>query len=133
MTVSYYNRTANQAAVNPAVQLQQTLLALTHSPYGDSKLFSNMPETSTKREDLLRPTNPAAQKAVLANKHKVSPRPMSKIKPKALSGNLNGSKVRKLVIKTFFFYLGRHFTSESYKMSILNDIKKFLFVILVLP
>ncbi|WAQ99160.1 NUP98-like protein [Mya arenaria] len=83
---------ASQAAVNPSIQIQQTLMALANSPYGDSKLFSNMPETSIKREDILKPTNPAAQKAILANRHKVTPRPMAKIKPKALSGNMNSSK-----------------------------------------
>lgn len=75
-----------------AAQVQQTLLALTHSPYGDSPLFWNMKQSSTKTDALLKPTNPAAQKAVLANQHKVSPRPAAKIKPKSLHGVLNGSK-----------------------------------------
>ena len=79
---------------NSAAELQQTLLALTHSPYGDSPLFWNMKQSSTKTDELLKPTNPAAQKALLANQHKVSPRPVAKIKPKSLHGVLNGSKVR---------------------------------------
>lgn len=81
-------------AANAAAQLQQTLITLTHSPYGDSPLFWNMKDSSTKREEILKPTNPAAQKALLANQHKVSPVPISKIKPKALSNVLNGNKVR---------------------------------------
>jgi len=52
-----------------------------------------MKDSSTKREEILKPTNPAAQKALMANQHKVSPRPMAKIKPKALSGVMNGNKV----------------------------------------
>jgi hypothetical protein len=52
-----------------------------------------MKDSKTKREEVLKPTNPVAQKALLANQHKVSPRPMAKIRPKALSGALNGSKV----------------------------------------
>ncbi|XP_053400747.1 nuclear pore complex protein Nup98-Nup96-like [Mercenaria mercenaria] len=91
-TVPTLGGTANQSAVNQAVQLQQTLQALTNSPYGDSPLFWNMKESKTKREDVLKPTNPVAQKAILANQHKVSPRPMAKIRPKALSGALNGNK-----------------------------------------
>lgn len=81
----------NPAVNNQTAQLQQTLLTLKHSPYGDSPLFWNMKESSKKLEDVLKPTNPVAQKAALANQHKVSPRPMAKIKPKALSGGLSGS------------------------------------------
>ena len=39
---------------------------------------------------MIKPTNPAAQKAALSNQHKVSPRPMSKIRPKPVQGNING-------------------------------------------
>ena len=52
-----------------------------------------MKESTTKREDVLKPTNPAAQKAVMANQHKVSPRPVAKIRPKALHGRRSGDKV----------------------------------------
>ncbi|KAL4230158.1 Nuclear pore complex protein Nup98-Nup96 [Mactra antiquata] len=85
---------ANAAANNQSAQLQQTLLALTHSPYGDSPLFSNMKDSSTKLQEVLKPTNPVAQKAALANQHKVSPRPMAKIKPKALSGVSGNGKAQ---------------------------------------
>lgn len=90
--MSYFRNTA--PTVNTNAQVQQTLLALTHSPYGDSPLFWNMKQSSTKTDELLKPTNPAAQKAVLASQHKVSPRPAAKIKPKSLHGVLNGSKVK---------------------------------------
>ncbi|KAK3588728.1 hypothetical protein CHS0354_019194 [Potamilus streckersoni] len=76
------------------VQLQQTILALAHSPYGDSPLFRNIKPTSTKLEDVLKPTNPAAQKAALAQTglYKVSNRPTAKVKPKSIHGILNGGK-----------------------------------------
>ncbi|XP_076117192.1 nuclear pore complex protein Nup98-Nup96-like isoform X2 [Mytilus galloprovincialis] len=73
-------------------QIQQQLLALNHSPYGDSPLFWNLKQTETKREDLLKPTNPIAQKAVLTSQFKVSPRPTARVKPKSLHNVLNGSK-----------------------------------------
>jgi hypothetical protein len=41
----------------------------------------------------LKPTNPVAQKAVLTNQYKVSPRPTARIKPKSFHNVLNGSKV----------------------------------------
>ena len=45
-----------------------------------------------KREDVLKPTNPAAQKAALAgtSQYKVSPRPTAKIKPKSIQSLVNG-------------------------------------------
>ena len=45
-----------------------------------------------KREDVLKPTNPAAQKAALAgtSQYKVSPRPTAKIKPKPIQSLVNG-------------------------------------------
>ena len=73
-------------------QIQQQLLALNNSPYGDSPLFWNLKQTETKREDILKPTNPVAQKAVLTNQYKVSPRPTARIKPKSFHNVLNGSK-----------------------------------------
>ena len=48
-----------------------------------SILFQN----NVSREDLVKPTNPIAQKAALSshNQYKVSPRPMARIKPKVLN------------------------------------------------
>ncbi len=49
-------------------------------------------QDDSKREAALKPTNPAAQKAALANnsQYKVSPRPTAKIKPKPLQSIVNG-------------------------------------------
>ncbi|XP_048244213.1 nuclear pore complex protein Nup98-Nup96-like isoform X2 [Haliotis rufescens] len=84
--------TTNPSASNN--QLQQQLLALTSSPFGDSPLFWNLKQNSEKREEVLKPTNPAAQKAALSSssQYKVSPRPTAKIKPKSLHSLMNGSK-----------------------------------------
>ncbi|CAC5367870.1 PSMD8 [Mytilus coruscus] len=93
----------NERAANPQnsgptpQQIQQQLLALNHSPYGDSPLFWNLKQTETKREDLLKPTNPIAQKAVLTSQFKVSPRPTTRVKPKSLHNVLNGSKELELL------------------------------------
>ncbi|OWF51062.1 Nuclear pore complex protein Nup98-Nup96 [Mizuhopecten yessoensis] len=86
--------TAPSAVANSAnqLQIQQQLLNLVNSPYGDSPLFMNLKQSEIKREELLKPTNPAAQKAALSNQFKVSPRPTARVKPKSLHSVLNGSK-----------------------------------------
>ena len=73
-------------------QVQQQLMALATSPYGDSPLFRNISSDLGKREELIKPTSIAAQKAALANsaQFKVSPRPTAKIKPKPLHSLANG-------------------------------------------
>ncbi|KAK2170352.1 hypothetical protein LSH36_3g17077 [Paralvinella palmiformis] len=65
-------------------QLKKTLV---YSPYGNSPLFRNLENNNVSREDLVKPTNPIAQKAALSshNQYKVSPRPMARIKPKVLN------------------------------------------------
>ncbi|XP_048773367.2 nuclear pore complex protein Nup98-Nup96-like isoform X2 [Ostrea edulis] len=80
------------APVPNEVQIKQQLMALASSPYGDSPLFWNLKPSDKKREEILKPTNPSAQKAVLSNQFKVSARPTAKIKPKSLHNMLNGSK-----------------------------------------
>ncbi|XP_062580939.1 nuclear pore complex protein Nup98-Nup96-like isoform X2 [Saccostrea cucullata] len=80
------------APVPNEVQIKQQLMALASSPYGDSPLFWNLKPSDKKREEILKPTNPSAQKAVLSNQYKVSARPTTKIKPKSLHNMLNGSK-----------------------------------------
>ncbi|CAH1777571.1 unnamed protein product [Owenia fusiformis] len=80
-------------AAAAAQQTQQQLLALTTTPYGDNPLFRNIAQTGASRAEVLRPTNPVAQKAALSNgssQYKVSPRPASKIKPKPLHSLANG-------------------------------------------
>ncbi|XP_060070181.1 nuclear pore complex protein Nup98-Nup96-like isoform X2 [Ylistrum balloti] len=86
--------TAPSAVANSAnqLQIQQQLMNLVNSPYGDSPLFMNLKQSEIKREELLKPTNPAAQKAALSNQFKVSPRPTARVKPKSLHSVLNGSK-----------------------------------------
>lgn len=74
------------APTNQSSQLaQQQLLAMALVPFGDSPLFRNLPPSTGRRaNEVLQPTNPAAQKAVLNStaQYKVSPRAGSKIKVK---------------------------------------------------
>ncbi|XP_041440603.1 nuclear pore complex protein Nup98-Nup96 isoform X1 [Xenopus laevis] len=65
--------------------LQQQYNALRYSPFPDSPLFMNPISDPKKKEELLKPTNPAAQKAVLTPTHyKLTPRPAARVRPKAL-------------------------------------------------
>ncbi|KAL0808820.1 hypothetical protein ABMA28_012497 [Loxostege sticticalis] len=62
------------------------ILTLAARPYGDEPLFKHLlPESSTTAEDILKPTNPAAVKAVLDNSgYKVtSPGTRLKLQPRA--------------------------------------------------
>ncbi|XP_050416506.2 nuclear pore complex protein Nup98-Nup96 isoform X1 [Patella vulgata] len=76
--------------------LQQQLLAVALSPYGDHPLFWNLKPTGAKKEDVLKPTNPTAQRAALmtSSQYKVSPGPTKKVKPKSLHNLLNGGKAQ---------------------------------------
>ena len=60
--------------------------------------FYNFQDQS-KREEMLKPTNPAAQKAALngTSQYKVSPRPTAKIKPKPIQSLANGKVSTKSV------------------------------------
>uniref|UniRef100_T1IPI4 Nuclear pore complex protein Nup98-Nup96 n=1 Tax=Strigamia maritima TaxID=126957 RepID=T1IPI4_STRMM len=72
-------------------QAQQQLLALAQSPFGDSPLFRNMMQDLSKREEVLKPTNPTAQRALSkVNLYKISPRPSAKVKPQPLHVTVNG-------------------------------------------
>ncbi|XP_061727101.1 nuclear pore complex protein Nup98-Nup96 [Cydia pomonella] len=52
----------------PQNNVHEQILSLVARPYGDSPLFKDLvPDTSTTAEDALKPTNPAAVAAVLAN------------------------------------------------------------------
>ncbi|XP_077197228.1 nuclear pore complex protein Nup98-Nup96 isoform X2 [Paroedura picta] len=74
------NATAAQQAI-----LQQHLNSLTYSPFGDSPLFRNPMSDPKKKEERLKPTNPAAQKALTTPTHyKLTPRPATRVRPKAL-------------------------------------------------
>ncbi|PIO14277.1 hypothetical protein AB205_0189530, partial [Aquarana catesbeiana] len=75
----------NAAAVQQ-LALQQQINALAYSPYGDSPLFRNLIDDPKKKEERLKPTNPAAQKALTTPTHyKLTPRPAARVRPKALS------------------------------------------------
>lgn len=56
--------------------IHQQILALATSPYGDNPLFKDL-KTTVPNEEALKPTNPAAQKAILeytSNQYKLSPK-----------------------------------------------------------
>ncbi|XP_066033346.1 nuclear pore complex protein Nup98-Nup96 isoform X2 [Chamaea fasciata] len=74
----------NASAAQQAV-LQQHLNSLAYSPFGDSPLFRNPMSDPKKKEERLKPTNPAAQKALTTPTHyKLTPRPATRVRPKAL-------------------------------------------------
>ncbi|KTG05752.1 hypothetical protein cypCar_00031261 [Cyprinus carpio] len=76
----------NASAAQQAV-LQQQINALAYSPFGDSPLFRN-PLSDPKKEERLKPTNPAAQKALTTpTQYKLTPRPATRVRPKALSSS----------------------------------------------
>ncbi|XP_027557641.1 nuclear pore complex protein Nup98-Nup96 isoform X2 [Neopelma chrysocephalum] len=84
----------NASAAQQAV-LQQHLNSLTYSPFGDSPLFRNPMSDPKKKEERLKPTNPAAQKALTTPTHyKLTPRPATRVRPKALQSS--GSAKSKL-------------------------------------
>lgn len=67
--------TQMQPTTAPAVHQQMVALALS-SPYGDNPIFKNL-KPNELSEDALKPTNPAAQKAILesgSNQFKISPK-----------------------------------------------------------
>ncbi|XP_069748351.1 nuclear pore complex protein Nup98-Nup96 isoform X2 [Narcine bancroftii] len=74
----------NASATQQAV-IQQQLNALAYTPFGDSPLFRNPMVDPKKKEERLKPTNPAAQKALTTPTHyKLTPRPATRVRPKAL-------------------------------------------------
>ncbi len=82
-TTGLGNATANLTVQD--AQAQQQLLAIVNSPFGDNPLFRNRLTDSDKREDILKPTSKAAQKALSSPlQHKVSSRPSVKLRPKPL-------------------------------------------------
>uniref|UniRef100_A0A8B9KKL9 Nuclear pore complex protein Nup98-Nup96 n=1 Tax=Astyanax mexicanus TaxID=7994 RepID=A0A8B9KKL9_ASTMX len=77
----------NAAAAQQAV-MQQQINALAYAPFGDSPLFRNPLSDPKKKEERLKPTNPAAQKALTTPTHyKLTPRPASRVRPKALTSS----------------------------------------------
>ncbi|KAM7290406.1 nuclear pore complex protein Nup98-Nup96 [Ixodes scapularis] len=51
-----------------------------------SDICDLLSQDTNKREELLKPTNPAAQQALLSSQYKVSPLPSTKVRPKAIVG-----------------------------------------------
>jgi len=74
----------------PPNNIQQQLLSLAASPFGDNPLFKPLLADTGKRQEVLKPTNPAAQKALAASQYKVSPHRNIKVRAKPLDGS--GSK-----------------------------------------
>lgn len=57
--------------------IHQHILSLTTSPYGDNAIFKDLKPLGSSNVDALKPTNPAAQKAILeasSNNYKISPK-----------------------------------------------------------
>ncbi|CAL1263408.1 unnamed protein product [Larinioides sclopetarius] len=86
-----FGQTSNMPSSDPnnaaaLQQAQQQILAMTVNPFGDSPLFRNPLKDSSKETEVLKPTNPSAQKALLNdNQYKVALLPTAKIKPKPWS------------------------------------------------
>ncbi|XP_073981089.1 nuclear pore complex protein Nup98-Nup96-like isoform X3 [Rhodnius prolixus] len=73
--------------VNP---IHQHLATFTALPYGDSPIFRNVLKASSggKADELLKPTSPAAQKALMSGQnYKVTSKPTTKIKIKPIETN----------------------------------------------
>ncbi|KAM6341324.1 nuclear pore complex protein Nup98-Nup96-like [Podargus strigoides] len=65
--------------------LQKYLKYLSYSPYGDSPLFRNPMSDPKKKEERLKPTSPAAQKALMTSKqYNLTLCPAKRVRPKAL-------------------------------------------------
>ncbi|XP_075261662.1 nuclear pore complex protein Nup98-Nup96-like [Convolutriloba macropyga] len=63
--------------------LQQQILGLAMSPYGDSPLFRNsLVENKSKKDEITKPINPSSQKPYLSPaQHKIESKPTLKVKP----------------------------------------------------
>ncbi|KAG8453154.1 hypothetical protein GDO86_004828 [Hymenochirus boettgeri] len=73
------------AAAAQQLLLQQQMNALRQFPFADSPLFRNPISDTKKKEELLKPTNPAAQKALMSPSHyKLTTRPAARVRPRAL-------------------------------------------------
>ena len=72
------------------------IASLTANPYGDDPLFKNLvpgSQSESHLEEILKPTNPAAQKALLlaGNQYKISPHRNVKVKPKPILSSIGSS------------------------------------------
>lgn len=72
--------------------INQHMLAYASMPFGDSPLFKNLLPQTGKADELLKPTSPAAQKAIITGQNfKASPKNNSKIKVIPLESNTKKS------------------------------------------
>lgn len=72
--------------------MHQHILSLATSPYGDNPIFKDLKPLGSLNEDALKPTNPAAQKAILestANQYKISPKVSNELKVKPVASTLS--------------------------------------------
>ncbi|CAB4060426.1 NUP98 [Lepeophtheirus salmonis] len=82
----------NQA---PSNIIHQSLASLSANPYGENSLFKTMLQTSGKREEIIKPSNPSTQKTINSESahHKLSPHRNVKAKAKPLLGSGNKSSI----------------------------------------
>lgn len=84
---------------NTQQQLQQQVMLLSQNPYGDSPLFNNLKNADPKKkEEVLKPTNPSAQKAAISPafnpaRRRSTPRSTSRIRPKPLNSSSTGNSL----------------------------------------
>lgn len=100
---------ANQQPQPTTVPIHQRILSLATSPYGDNPIFKDLKPLGGLNEEALKPTNPAAQKAILessSRQYKISSKVNNGIKVKPVGSNL--SKVICLYTNIF----GIHITAN---------------------
>lgn len=94
---------AGQAASSANNPIQQQLAQLASAPYGDNPLFKNLIQDSGKLEAILKPINPAAQKALSENnQYKISPHRNIKAKVWWKSLNIPGTFLRLFSLQLSF-------------------------------
>lgn len=99
------------------VPIHQHILSLTTSPYGDNPIFKDLKPLGGLNEDALKPTNSAAQRAILeSSQYKISPKVGGTLKVKPVGSAL--SKVNIKIVPQncghifyeigLFFYIRNH-------------------------
>lgn len=79
-----------QAQQPQGISIHQQIMHMATSPYGDNAIYKDLQQSGTLSEEALKPTNPAAQKAMLessSNQFKVSPRVSLGLKVKPVGSN----------------------------------------------
>lgn len=92
------------------IPIHQQILSLATSPYGDNPIFKDLKPLGSLSEDALKPTNPAAQKAMLesSNQYKISPKVGNAMKIKPVGTYSNVSKmtnIYKMFVNILVFFL----------------------------